>query len=650
MINSKILYQCFRVWILPVFLLLAGAATFFYWAESQMRVPGGLRDIEYWQAAMLSTNAAGDLKPLSGYLHQRVAEMVAEPKHNRESVFIFGFMDRILQEAKPLRKISDLKYALLVYKQQLFLAAPSALRLYFSIRHLLGADKLNGDMGQDLISESDLRLEKLVHLKEIEKIGGLPALRAFFEKMLVSPEFSHFQAPVMLDLAFFLYEKDPSEASRLIDRLNKKKPNYAVRHAAAYLRNKLIQKRALDEKHFKSSELEIENLFKMGLFERTAQRLNVGKSPLFSKQMQAMQSWLGLGGSLVSSDKQSLLAIYYGILSEALKDPSAASDQLVKLAEDNNSAAYSALLRYQAWSLAYFDAKSYSRAFFIAEFLKLSDPLSPYSQLELVKGMFRLSSKSFTGSKLLQAWQEEPYRFDMIRKDNWGGFKEGKNRKSEITVHEGRVYVVKYNESGQAEILQEVGAGERVSDQRAGEEDLKEPVKMGWMDQFFYSAMMKFIPLGIRTFKEQIAKPAQNLKKSVFTRLYKQEEFQVFVLDKIRPSLGGAVQAMQAQINEQGFSIYSVFNLKLVTLAVSGLGKLKANEDGRLILKLDHVRVAKVYLPKWLLKRVEKSFNLSANSEGASETAQIDILDMQYQSGGILIRCRKKSFQATTIV
>ena len=101
---------------------------------------------------------------------------------------------------------------------------------------------------------------------------------------------------------------------------------------------------------------------------------------------------------------------------------------------------------------------------------------------------------------------------------------------------------------------------------------------------------------------------------------------------------------MQAEIDERGFSIYAAFNLKLIKIAVSGLGKLLVNEDGQLILKLDHVRVGKFYMPKWLLKRVEKNFNLSAYADENSDVFSVDILSMKYQTGGILIECRKKSF------
>ena len=220
---------------------------------------------------------------------------------------------------------------------------------------------------------------------------------------------------------------------------------------------------------------------------------------------------------------------------------------------------------------------------------------------------------------------------------------------SQTIVHEGRVYVVNYDETGKAEKLQEVGEGESVSTQRETLEASQAPEEMGWMDQFFYGMMMKFIPLGVRTFKRQIWKPAQNIKKPIFTHFYKQDDFQEHILNTMLPVLGSNVQTLQAQIDEQGFHVYSIFNFKFISVTVLGLGKLLANEDGQLILKLDHVKVGKIYLPKWLLKRVEKNFNLAAYSEESSEEVPIDILSMQYQAGGISIRCRKNLFQATAV-
>ena len=54
--------------------------------------------------------------------------------------------------------------------------------------------------------------------------------------------------------------------------------------------------------------------------------------------------------------------------------------------------------------------------------------------------------------------------------------------------------------------------------------------------------MIKFIPLGVKTFKQQIWKPAQKLKNPIFERFYSAEEYQTYVLDKMRPFLGSVLK------------------------------------------------------------------------------------------------------------
>jgi hypothetical protein len=503
----------------------------------------------------------------------------------------------------------------------------------------LGGDKLAVDLRQGLLSESDARLKKLSHLQSIEAQRNASDIKGVYGEILRNPAFEDFQSLILLKLAYFLYESDPVDARIQIEKLLKMKPNFVVWNAATYLRHKLIQKVAPSRLHFKKAEMKIESLLERGLFEMAKQTLIQNKDSLTSQRMKEIQVWLNVKGSFSDIGKESLLASYLGILSDKSRKPAEVSDLLMKLATDTNASAYSALFRYQAWSLAYFDAKDFSRAFFISELLKVHDPLSLFGQLDAIKEMFRPALKKIKGAQLQKVWEEEPYRFDIVRKDVWEGFSNSGDRASRTMVHEGRVYVVNYDDTGKAHELQMVEAGEQASTQVDGNEDVKEPSKMGWLDRYFYSFLIKFVPLGIRTFKEQIWKPAQKLKTPEFERFYSQDEFRAYVLDRIRPALGLSASNIHSEINEKGFHLYSIMNLKLINVPVSGHGKLLVSDDGRLNLKLDHVRVANLYMPKWLLKRVEKNFNLSANGE---EQASIDILSMKYQAGGILIKCRRK--------
>jgi len=627
--------------IISGFIFFAGWCFFFFWAESQIRLPGGLRDIEYWESAMASTDVAADLMPLSGYLHQRVAEIMTSPKRNLEAILVFSWMDRVFQDAEPLRKTADLKHGLAVYKKQVLLSSLPSMKLYLYIRHFLGLREDHASLGKDLISDSDLRIEGLQYLRKSEKLKDPRTITSHYEQKMTSPEFSGLQAQLMLRLAYVLYEQDPGESSRWINQLRKKKSSRAVRSAASYLRNKLNQRKDASNKKGVSPERVIEGFLKLGLFEQAVQWMGQDKNiHVSSARLDEIRSWLGVSSVSVNGLGKSFLDSYMTILAKAFKDPVAQCDELTKLATLDGAESFSALLRHQAWGLAYFDAKDYSRAFFMGQFLKLQNPLSPYSQIEEINlEIFKNSNKVFTGPKLKLAWQLEPYRFEMNRKkDEWEGFKNENKTSTETLVHEGQVYVINYDASGSAKSLEPVNSGERVSTIHAAAARIPAVAKMSWMEQYFYTAMIKYIPLAVKMFKQQILKSDQKRNRSIFERLYSEEEFQSLILDRMKPSIGPALKSLQAQISSQGIYLSAIFDLKVTVVSLSGLGRLDVSkEDGRLILKLDHVKVGNVYMPKWILSRVEKSFNAIA----AENNSLIDILKMDYQDGGILIKCRK---------
>ena len=80
----------------------------------------------------------------------------------------------------------------------------------------------------------------------------------------------------------------------------------------------------------------------------------------------------------------------------------AKAEALSKLATDTEAIVWSPILRYQAWALAYFDAKEFRRAAFFENDLQQQDPLSPYSQFERMQDLFRTPKRNYTGEELMQ--------------------------------------------------------------------------------------------------------------------------------------------------------------------------------------------------------------------------------------------------------
>ena len=628
------------------------------WSENLLDAPGGARDVEFWEQALAAGDIVADVQPFSGYLHQRVARILTFPQKSYEGLMTFAFMDDVIRNGALSRRLSDLKYALAIYKKQQLLYTPPSLRFYKQLKDFFSRRKKSSDLQNLQISSSSYRLKSFEDLRELEKKGNLKEIISFYEQMLEHPKFLNFEPPIMLKLIYFLYEKEPKEVPQWIKKIEKLNLDRLTNQALNDLKQVLQTSKRNKQKNrnLKSLESQVMSLMSEGLLNEALRLMQQPGGQSESVQMNEIRSWLGLPIEEQVKNKAAFFPDYFQAILNASARPADAAKKLADLAAGKTSTGYSSILRYQAWGLAYFDAKSYSQAFLYAQMLKIKDPLSDYSQLESMNGLFRSAASVYSGENLLKLWEKEPYRFEVIqRKNDWIGFKNSDRRVSETLVHEGEVYVLRYGPEGKVSRLQKALAGEMVLEEGQDAQPdvlvpavkpglLKKSVKTGWMDQFFYDYMNRYIPLGVRIFKNQLWARSQHLSDTVFTRFYSETEFQEHVVDKMRPALGRTAQNIQSQIDEQGFHLYSVLNLGALKVSVNGSGILTTEgREGQLILKMDHVKVGGMYLPEWLLRRTEKNFNYTANANISSQTAPIDILDMEYRPGGVLIKCRKRA-------
>ncbi len=639
---NKLVLKYLKIWVFPLFFVIALGAAFSAWAEKQMRVPGGFYDVRFLEQTFSSVKKSGDLVFLSDYFAHRTAEVLALSNRDPEALLLYEYIGHVLRVSDFRRDISDLKYAIAVYKKQLLISTPPTLRIYISF-----CENLNllptMTMGQELMTDSDARISAM---EQVFRGGTESQSTTNFESLLSRPEFSKVKSIVMTKIAYDAYEDNSGLAMQWIDRAKKSSPPQSVRYVLEYLERKIGKKKQFV--NHKAEDGEVESKFlkslRLGLFQSVKERLQNEKDQTAGMlRLRETESWLDLEPNLSEKEKQPFFSAYFQALRRHKNNPVEISDELAALAVDRDWSMYSSFLRYQAWGMAFFDARDFSRAVLFKDFLKTYDPLSLFSQLESMGGTFKFSVKEFVGEELMRVWEQTGHLFDKKRNEDWDGFESRKKRVAKTIVYSGQVYVVNYDSSGQAQKMQIVGMNQ-VASEKKPVLSTEGPEKMGWVDKFFYDFMVQFIPDGVTAFKEQIAKLASRRKEAVFTRLYTEFEFKEYVLKVLDNKYGGIVKGVQAQIDERGFFLYGVFDLKVMSVPASGLGKIiTEDESGQLILKLDHVKVNGLKLPDWLLRKIEKNFNLTANT--ANGVQALEILDMQYQSGGVQMKCRSSMFK-----
>lgn len=594
--------------------------------------PGRLKDIERWEAIFSSAKELGDLLPYQGYFQMKLAEMMASSPKNSEAILFLAFVHRAIQQSNLSRELADFRYMLAVNKRQALLSSSGLLRLYLSMGNVLSFLKTSKQKG-NLSDESVLTKSDWDVLRKVEKSKSVIEIEKKYEEMLDRAQSKGLKQALLLMKAYALFELEPESSRNAFRNAKKLSVNEYLDEAMSFLDPKYKVKEAVGDKEGK-----VKKLLKAGRLLKAKRWIESNPGSIPSADLE-IAAWLGVQKNREHQYVSLFETYFQALLSEGEKSSDSVVQTLLTLADQNNSSGLGALLRYQAWGLCYFDMQNYSQATYLSEVLKVKDPLSPYSQREFTKRVFK------SAGYLLD--QNEVSLFTEIgledgMDNNWEGFRNGGRRIAKTWVHTGQVFVQNFGETGKAEQAQQVMAGEFASNQH-DENPENQIKKEGVLEQKLYSYMVKFIPAGVRLFKEQIAISAERLKESVFSRFYSEEEFQSYVLDKMRPSLGDSVKSLLGQINEEGFQIIGKIDFKVTQVNMTGAGRIEVDPlDGQLILKMDHVKVGTALIPHWLLEKVEKSFASSARDGNSSRSGPIEILEMKYQAGGIAIKCRKK--------
>ncbi len=635
-------FKYLRIWGLPVVFFAGVLASVLFWVDLKLSVPGSFKDLLYLEQVLSEAASVGDVALLSDYVRFRTAEILVAPARDSEGLLLFSYIEHVLNRSDLTRNLSDLKYAVAVYKKELLVSSPAFFRMYLWVwAHSKYFIKVS--IGNRLISNDAACMAKLVGMRQKNQSEPKD-----YEALLSLSSFSNFKAAIMLKLAYLTFDKDPEISRKWLQQCRRNKPSSAVQFAADALIKKMSKRnQRLNSKDF-DVESQVVRLLQIGDFAKAKSELMSKKEQIDSIKLQEIKGWLGIESDAEKQEKLPFFSIYFQTLNQNVNHPIDTADKLAKLAENEDWSIYRAILRYQAWGISFFDGHSFSRAILFKEFLKSNDPLSLYSQLESMGGLLSFSKVEYRGAELEAFWKKMPYLFDKKRTDDWEGFKGGKGRRARTTVYEGHVFVADYDFAGEAVKLYEVGSNQTTPSMEkvaVGSSKVivakSQSETMGWLEQYLYDFMVKFVPLGVLTFKRELSLFAKRLKDDVFTRTYSESEFQFYVINKMQKKLGDNIKNLTMQITPEGFSGVGIIDFKIFSVPVSGLGKILANEDGGLILELDHVKVGMVYVPQWILRNVESSFSRSAGTENAG-ASYLDILNIQYESQRALIKCRKK--------
>lgn len=637
---NKRLRKYLQIWLFPIFFIFALLAAFVVWAEREMRVPGGFYDALFLEQSLSSAKKAGDLFLFSDYFAHRTGEILALAKRNSEALLLYEFVNHVLRESDPERGVSDLKYAVAVYKKQLLISTASFLRMYLSLLEYFNLLGKNVNLGRELLTDSDFRVQKLREIRTLPSLGENEA--QYYESLLGQGDFSKVKAELMMKLAYLNYEADRDAARKWLKQARRASPSGAVQYALNYLNKKTKSNKIGTDMFFSAGETEAQFLksIRMGFFQGVREKMEAApESTAGSLRLREVESWLNVPVQKNAAGPDTFFSEYFKVLHQHGRAPIEAADHLALLAANRDWSTYSSFLRYQAWGMAFFDARDFSRAVLFKDFLKTYDPLSLFSQLESMGGTFKFSVKEFVGDELMRASEQSGHLFESQRNEVWDSFKSRKKRVSKTIVYSGQVYVVNYDSSGKAQKMQVIGMNQITSEKKI-EKATKEE-KMGWMERFVYDAMAQFVPEGVSMFKAQVALLSQNFRDPIFTRFYSEFEFQDHIVARLAKQLGGSLKEVQSKVDEHGIFVHGIVSLKMLDFPVSVLGRLTVSEEsGQLILELDHVKVNNLPLPEWVLRRLEKGFNLTSEINAHSGTQGFEILEIKYQSGGILMTCR----------
>lgn len=626
-----------RLWIAPPLLVLSVLVFLAALGERQLNAPGGFNDINFLEQVLASSREAGDAMLLADYFKYRTAEIMIAKKRDPDVLLLYAYAAHVLSKSDPERNIADIKYAVAVYKKKILISSRASLRFYLLFfKPFRALQKIH--LGKERVSDSIQRVDSIRELQRLIQSGEDPA--KLCEALLGQPEFVGMRASVILKLAYLNYETAPREAGKWLRQVKNRDFSPAFRKAAQYLRQKINKRKMkITGAPQGMSAAQISGLLEMGLFSEAKKKLEQSPDQIRSSiRIKEAASWLGLKWAEVN-ESIPFFSMYFQTIQQETDHPERIADQLVKMATVRDWLVYSAFLRYQAWAIAFFDAGDFGRAILFKNLLKTYDPLSLFSRLESSGGIFRFSAKALTVKEMESALRKLPQIAETQSPDLWTDFKIKKKRTSYTFVYQGEVYVVQYDAAGKAKKMLIVGANQMASDNPPPEiaQSFK---KMGPVDRFFYDQISRGSIQSVNLFKKIIFDLSRN-ESSTWTRVYTELELKDYILTELEKGFGKIASGYEVGIDEKGFWAYTLFDLKVMKLpAEIRLKLLTEGEEGRLILNIDSVKVKQVGLPRWVLDRIQKSFELAVNS-GAGESA-LEILSIKYLPGGALIQCRKQ--------
>jgi len=154
-----------------------------------------------------------------------------------------------------------------------------------------------------------------------------------------------------------------------------------------------------------------------------------------------------------------------------------------------------------------------------------------------------------------------------------------------------------------------------------------------------FNVLTPLIPKAVHIFKIRVGLLAQRLKEDEFVRFYTQDEFNHFILARLKRKMPKVLKRATVAIHESGFDGEAILKLGFLEFPFRGAGFIgvDAEDDNSMYLEAHWVKVGPFKMPRFLLKNLEATFYDAANKGNLP----LEILEMTWEDGGILIKCKK---------
>jgi hypothetical protein len=145
------------------------------------------------------------------------------------------------------------------------------------------------------------------------------------------------------------------------------------------------------------------------------------------------------------------------------------------------------------------------------------------------------------------------------------------------------------------------------------------------------------VPLAASFFHEEMERYAARMRQPQVTRFFTQEEFAEFIGERLGRET--PFSDVRVDIRKDGWTGRARVRFLGVATNATGSGYVGVDRERfyRLYLKLDEVRIGFFRVPQFLLRELEQAFGEAAGAEDHA----VEILEMNYEDGGIRITIRK---------